>query len=523
MKKKVCIIGGGVGGLSTAFQLTQFFSDKKIEDKYEIHIYERNSELGGQARTSWCKESNEHTEYCWHAFGSGYVVLLSILDIIRDNDGNNVLSHLQPFDNFIYAGSESIYYEKFNIFFTDPTKFIIGIEGLYGEKVSLKDKYNLLKMYLKCKLVCEERLETYDHILWEDYVARFSPNIRRWLLDATSIILGMDYKKLSKHFMFYLMRLNKVSPLISNLHTFNCLDGPMNDVMFDPWQNYLESKDVCIHLNTTIDGIYLDSDNKNMIKYITINNENRLIDADYFINATGVESLADLYPKDVDIRCNANIETKHKYELLSKQGHQIQTQVTFYLPWRIQPIRTTPSAIILHESPWFIMVRIEGEFWDTIDYDILSTGIGMWDVPGSTGKTALQCNRNELATECWYQICNSKHNLKLSNKLPKWHIWDSFQFSEETQCMSTWEPKFSNSVDTLSLRPNLLDSNISNLYHATAYTRSENNTFNMESAAEAGVNVANLIHGLPIKTYKIKPNWFTRFIRWIDSLIFKLF
>ena len=42
MKKKIAIIGSGISGMTAGFELSK---------KYEIHIYEKNSYLGGHTHT----------------------------------------------------------------------------------------------------------------------------------------------------------------------------------------------------------------------------------------------------------------------------------------------------------------------------------------------------------------------------------------------------------------------------------------------------------------------------------------
>jgi hypothetical protein len=198
-------------------------------------------------------------------------------------------------------------------------------------------------------------------------------------------------------------------------------------------------------------------------------------------------------------------------------SRQVQTQVLYYLNYRLQPIGSQPTILILPDTPWFLMVRIEGDLWET-KCDYLSTGIGIWDVWGYNGKKASECNRKEIAMECWDQIKKSKHNLKIPQFMPKWDIWHSFNYNTYTQKMDTWEPKFSNNVNTLKYRPNFKDDKIKNLYHANAYTKTDMNIYNMESGVEAGVKTAYLIQGKPLEKKSV--NLIFRIIRWFDKLVY---
>jgi hypothetical protein len=112
------------------------------------------------------------------------------------------------------------------------------------------------------------------------------------------------------------------------------------------------------------------------------------------------------------------------------------------------------------------------------------------------------------------------------------NIWNSFNFQENLGNgeIKTWEPKFSNSVDTLNLRPNVgKDEVIENLYHASGYTRTTSNIFNMESASEGGCRVAKMIEeNLNKNSNKVNlyydrddPSLFCRVIQKIDEILYK--
>jgi len=47
MKKKIAIIGSGISGITAGYELSK---------KYEIHIYEKNSYLGGHTHTHEIKK-----------------------------------------------------------------------------------------------------------------------------------------------------------------------------------------------------------------------------------------------------------------------------------------------------------------------------------------------------------------------------------------------------------------------------------------------------------------------------------
>jgi hypothetical protein len=161
----------------------------------------------------------------------------------------------------------------------------------------------------------------------------------------------------------------------------------------------------------------------------------------------------------------------------------------------------------------------------------------MWDVNGLNGKPALKCTPHEIAKECWTQMSmDPKLNLptwKEINSEPEitsgtgtnleWNMWDSFKWDETKNELTTYEPKWSNSVNTLNLRPKIKDDILDNLYNATAYSLNKEIMFNMEGAAQSGVHAANLIQYKffckPLPSQDYQPLWL-RIIRSIDNFLF---
>lgn len=519
MRKKVIIMGGGIGGLAAAHELAKF------PDNFEVIVLEHNSHLGGQAAELDGSSPKKHTALCWHAISSGYTHFLNIMDEIVDNNGIKVISYIKPLTKFIYAMDNSNHIEMDNSFVTNTniTQFLKGYKKLYKEYPPFKDVVNILYLYLRANMICEEKLEYYDKFLWKDFIGKLSPKMKRWVLDSTSIYLGMDYNHLSTNVMLELMRKTQQNTQLDPQYVFYSFAGSMYNLLYKPWKSYLEDKGVTILLNHEVSKIY-HIDGFNTISSIDVVNKNKpvhvtkVITADTFVNAMDTKNIAKLYP--------INEEGTNDFTILHNISSQIQTQVLYYLPYRLQPIGTSPTVLIFPDSLWFLMIRIEGDIWETDNCDLLSCGIGIFDVHGLNGKTASTCTREELAIECWNQICKSKHNLKLSQTLPKWDIWNSFDFNEETYKLDTYEPKFSNNVNTWHLRPDFNDKNIKNLYHATSYAKTFTNIYNMEGAAEAGFKTAKLIIAKyddePAPIYKKdNPSWFFRWMQYVDKILFK--
>ena len=125
MKKKIAIIGSGISGMTAGFELSK---------KYEIHIYEKNSYLGGHTHTHEIIENNKK-----YFIDSGFIVfndktypnfinLLKELNVGSENT-NMSFSVNYPYENFEWSGKNlnSVIFRNRNFFSIKFFKIIIGI------------------------------------------------------------------------------------------------------------------------------------------------------------------------------------------------------------------------------------------------------------------------------------------------------------------------------------------------------------------------------------------------------------
>lgn len=99
-----------------------------------------------------------------------------------------------------------------------------------------------------------------------------------------------------------------------------------------------------------------------------------------------------------------------------------------------------------------------------------------------------------------------------------YNVWDSYIFNGHT--IETQEPKFSTNKETYFLRPTN-DTILKNLFFAAAYTKTETDMFEMESAAESGRRAAQMLE----KSVKVIPCYRPVFFapyRWLDSVFPRL-
>ncbi len=563
---KIHILGGGIGGLTLAHYLS------KSNNNFDINIYERNDIIGGQARSkSPLNHDYEHSEYCWHAISNGYLNLLDLTKEIISYDDKTVYEHLKPLNNFIYSNENILFSEKENSFLTSTSLWSF-IKGIYntGGTLTFCDIFTIIKIFLLSKIICRDRLDSYDNNYWKDMTSNLSKYGKLWIVESTSIFMGMDYSKLSTHCMMNMYRNN---PDYGFKNYFFSFDGNINKVWFDPWKKQLEKNGVKIHTNTEIKKIevelkvneYDDNPKLDIIKIIINKNDDDITSSGSASSRDDIEALPrgifdsdigskdDIYINSLDIENLAKLLPYNDYCKLYNLSKQTQTQVLYKFPIKLD--FNCNTIIILQETNWFLMIRHEGNLWETKEIDLLSCGIGIWDKKGSLHKkTAKECTRKELAEECWYQISQTifyknhiKNNKSLKDKdlynifpnkidfyplpLPEYDIWFSFQYNEVNKQLESWESKFSNNKDTWKYRPILKDKSFNNLYHSTAYNKTETNLFCMESAVDAAKHTCNEILkncdynnfiNIPKKqNYGIVYGLICRITRTIDYYIYK--
>lgn len=485
---KVIILGAGVGGLTLAHELSK-------HPDYSIEVFELNEDVGGQARSTTLSDGT-HTEYCWHAIANGYNNLAEILNEIPTGDDTTSLDHLKPVNHYYFITENADVHDYDQSFLLQFTKFHRVLKQLTG-KTHYKDMLRGMKLWFYANSICQERLEELDRVSWKKFMSKFSPEFQRWAVDSTSIYMGMEQDDISTHLMFDLLRHNQQSPLLKKQKAdFFSFDGPIQEVWFHPWVRLLESRGVVFHFNHQVKQLEFEGDLITLAHIKNLrNNITREYKADLFVNALSVSGLSQVYP------------ILYEFKSLEIHSHQTQTQVLYHLHYRLPEQENT--VYILHQSPWFLMTRHEGSLWELVDQDYLSCGIGMWNVPGLNGKMAIECTPKELAEECWKQMRQHAPYL-FQEDLPEWNVWSSFCYNPLRKKLMTHEPKFSNNVGTLRTRPFTHDKHYSNLYHATAYTRTATNIFNMESAAEAGRLALKAITGEDRVKPAYKPGWFFR-------------
>jgi 15-cis-phytoene desaturase len=493
---KIAIFGGGIGGLTVAHELSKF------NNKYDITIYEKKNDIGGLAR-SMRNNDGCATEYCWRVIFGFYNNVKKIMSEIPliENKSKTVLDNLTDYKHI----------------------------NLNDTPMTLRDHllimYNLLYGFTSC----DERLKTLDnHTWWEslDYTSKSN------LLREIGPWLGMDRYKGSYNSVIKVgMEMQILPSKINSNYTDHITTKPTNEAWFDHWKAHLISKNVNFKMNTELLNINII--NNHIVSAQT--NKNTIV-ADYYIFALPIEILSTLINKTPEL--NYGYLKQEKIQKLTDTCLHIQLSFQVYFNKMIE-LGNSKNAFLLTDSPWdLIILSYDQAYINTNICDLIPEVKGAWSVavctsyiPGIVfGKSFVDCSYEEIIIELWAQLSNSpklRELIKTNNDFDltddlviKWsNMWPTFYYQDNK--LKTDEPKFTNNVGSLALRPSI-KTHIDNLFISTAYTRETIDVFSMEAAAISGIYTANLINSNIDKPMMIDRPYSFWLMRKIDEILYCL-
>jgi hypothetical protein len=503
--KHVIVIGGGIAGLTTAFELS--------EQNYKVTIIERNNIVGGLARTY--QDSNNKIcpyEYSWRAYGQWYQNVYNIMKRIPFNDKESVFNKLVT----LQGGEKTC------------SKEIPKYENAFS-KILLNDYIKILPIFIKYLFSCDERnRNNYSKIGLREYIhkKKLSKDTENLIGKIVGPYLGFDYHHASLYDLLYCAEMMNNNS--DKQYKFNITSLPTNYVWFDPWICLLKSKGVNILLNSEVRKININKNNK--IDNIIVNN-NQVYYADYYVNCTGPEILKEI------------LEPYKLYNIdkVAENGRQIQLSVYYYLDKKIF-LDNKNTLAYLPNTPWLLMVLPTGHIWGD-DYlsryciegikEVISVGICEPYVKGLfIKKPWSECTREEIKIEAWYQLINDidfinniciEDNTELYNiNIIQFKMWDSYIYKDGY--IDTYEPKWANNINTIQYRPKTTTP-IFNLFIAGSYSDTTTGTYSMESATESGKIAAKALCKVDGKKENIylhsKKKYLISYpIRYIDKIIY---
>lgn len=507
-KKRVAILGGGMAGLSAAFEL--------VERGYEVTVYERH-QLGGKARSIPIAGTatggrlplpGEHGFRFFPGFYKHVPDTMARIPFAANKHGvkDNLVPAPVPY--FPRAGGRND--QQMFGFLPDPRDLQtpealerlvrdewLGRQGIMPDEAAYFS--SRLVVYLSS---CDaRRMGQWEKTSWWEFVGAESRSAEYQNVAARGMTRALVAAKeeiastrtignMAEAFVYALAGLGTTG------HADQVLNGPTNEVWIDPWVELLRAKGVQFVTGATVTGLAVGSGRISAARARRADGTTFSITADWFVSAMPVERIAKLLTATV-LGLDPSLARLHNLYTDWMNGLQIFLK---------RPVDITKGHIAFLDSPWSITGLTQGQFWakdfpttygDGTAVDCLSIDISDWTTPGILyGKTAKECTRQEIFNEAWAQMKAALEDTGASvlpdDIVHSWHLDPGIVWHGSTGSNTNEEPLLVNTVDSWKDRPTST-TRIPNFFLAGDYVRTNIDLATMEGANESGRTAANAI------------------------------
>jgi geranylgeranyl pyrophosphate synthase/uncharacterized protein with NAD-binding domain and iron-sulfur cluster len=494
-----------------------------IERGLEVVVLERGDLAGGKARSIPVVDDGEDTS--GHQLASGAVGSIEhrlpgehgfrffpgfykhVVDTMRRTpsfDGRKVADHLAPTTRIGFTqygkptfvtpsvfpltpGDAGVVLRDILLTFQPITDLTPDDLAFFGARV--------WQILTSCK---ERRFAEYERTSWWDFVGAESRSAAYQKFLAVGITRSLVAAKARKAStrtigdIFVQLILSIINPVAAS--SDRVLDGPTNLVWIDPWLSYLESRGVRYVKGAQIEEILCQN---GRITGVAVSQQGKraIATGDYYIAALPIERIAPLVsasmlavdPALVKLRAlAANVEWMNG--------------VQFYLH---RNLPTSHGHVIHIDTEWALTSISQLQFWHDVPSEyfqdsevqsVLSVDVSDWTAPGSMGRAAIDCSREEVVRETWSQLkrsMNVAEELLRDDDLHSWFLDpDITNDPARPAHLANGEPLLVNLVDTWRLRPEA-PTGIPNLFLASDYVRTYTDLATMEGANEAARRAVN--------------------------------
>jgi uncharacterized protein with NAD-binding domain and iron-sulfur cluster len=550
---RVVVLGGGVAGLTVAHELA--------ERGFSVDVIEKRDVPGGKARSTEVPKSATGEqkllpgEHGFRFFPGFYRHLPDTFARIPDGDGKTVLEHLVSVNTMTFAFQDRAP-------FVLPARFprslrevgyVLGFfEGVGQMGITVDDLvFTWWKLWQVVTMSHERRVVELEQQSWWEYMQADTRTeaFRRLLVVGLTRNLVASRAEAANARTVGQVGIQLIRDLLTpGKSTDRILDGPTNDVWIEPWLSRLSELGVRYRTGMELERVNLDAGG-GRVRSVAIRPRSERVErggdstppgagppetleADYFVLAMPVEVVAALLERQPEVARAA--PALSGVPALGKQVEWMNG-IQFYLTERVD----IADGHINHvDSEWALTTISQSQFWprfpatgfgDGSVKTILSVDISAWDERAESGKTAKECDFEELGAETFDQLARSLNQgdrtVLHPGMLHPVHpfnvdvdIAEQRQKTETTgkALLTNAEPLLVNLEDSWKLRPDV-SCELDNLFVASDYVRTYTNLATMEAANEAARAAANAIlerdGSLEPKSEIFKPKEPFRFLR----------
>jgi uncharacterized protein with NAD-binding domain and iron-sulfur cluster len=509
MVKKVCVLGGGVAGLSVAHELC---------GEFEVHIFEEAPEVGGKARSQTLLGTGtggradlpgEHGFRFFPAFYRNVIDTMSRIPV----PGGNVAMRLIPCEEFAVAEPE---HAPVNI----PQNTQDGVGGFFRVVEAVESLYlafqpreeDLARISAKMLLFmvsCDQRrVGEYERISFWDFIEgdRYEPRFQR-LLNSPRFMVAMQSRRGSARTIGRMAIQLLLDFRRSTRARDRVLNGTTTTQWIQPWREHLEERGVHFHQGT-VERFEVDVPARR-VRAAIISGER--VQADYYVAALPIDRVISTISDDM-----AKVDESLS-RLRSAPVGDGSTSLTrwmsgaqFYLKKKLDFCR---GHVAFPAAPWALSSISQAQFWSFDPVrgenlppiearfgngevrDILSVDISDWFTPNARGKCAKDCtSEDEVLDECWAELKAALNgggqNLLSDSDLVTRRLDRNLRFTPSGAVNAT--PLLVHPPGSLSFRPRHFTS-LGNLMLAADYVQTSTDLATMEGANEAARMAANAV------------------------------
>lgn len=507
--KKVVVLGGGMGGLSAAFELAS--------RGYQVEVYEKLEILGGKARsfrlpkTGVDGRNDLPAEHGFRVFPGWYAHVSDSMkrtpyDGPGRRDGMTVLDRLVKVPYLAYAMNNGA---PFYFTTSEPDtleEWSAEIHAILTHDrlgVPHDDAVFFIKQLLKFLGSCEERrLDVYEKLGWWKFLDadNRSAAFQRVCANGLTRSLVATRPRKSSTYTVALILIQMLNTMMRGDQTDRILDGPTSDTWIDPWVRHMSSElGVQFTAGAEVISVAFEGD-KMVSAEIEVGGEKKVLTADQFICALPVEVTRKLLTKE-QLATAGLVGPKGDGVDLDALEVAWMNGIMYYTK---KPASMVKGHVIYIDSSWSLTSVSQSQFWasdfqpkecgDGTVQDILSAIISEWDSPDAPAVGEL--SRETIKREAWRQIVAARKDADQGDV-----SWDDVAFAYldpdiedvgTAESIKDTEPLLTNTAGSKEMRP-AASTAISNLKLASDYVDTYTNLATMEGANEAGRRAANAI------------------------------
>lgn len=509
----VAVLGGGVGGLTAAHELA--------DRGFDVTVYEWRPAFGGKARSmpvpgsGTGQRENLPGEHGFRFFPGFYRHVPDTMLRIPHN-GRTVADHLVTATQMMLAQANGA-----NEIIT-PTQFPPSLDNLsltikaiwdlgVGLGIPPLEMTAFMERLLTLMCSCEERrFGQWEHTSWWDFVEadKRSLKFQKFLARGmTRTLVAAKAEEMSARTGGLILCQLLFDLVRTDGRLDRILDGPTSEVWIDPWIEHLEDLGVGLRQGCKITGI--DCSGKRITGVsVSVGGQTEQIVADHYVAALPKERLQDLVTPALKA-------AEPRLAALPRLKTDWMNGAMFYLDVD-KPL--IPGHAIFIDSAWSLTAISQAQFWRDFDWTkrgdgrvegILSVEFSAWEQPGSNGRKANSCTREQIRDEVWKQLTDHIDDGSLDDaNVLDFFLDPAIDIPDPPSAVDTknHEPLLINTKGSWADRPDAVTA-IPNLFLAADFVRTYTDLATMEAANEAARRAVNGILDATASAAQRCPVW----------------